>query len=189
MKSAWRIILVLALNCAGCSYLEHACRNLVAAPVDCIHDCMVDCRVRRIARQVWREVCENDQMPHSHAYAKGFEDGFVDYVEHNGTADAPAMPPAHLRNHSLHDGPQEIEDWYAGFRHGASAARESGLREKYLIPIGQPPRRPNEPVLAPERYAPPAENQTTSRRLPALEPLPKPADESAHALTGVDSRK
>src|SRR5262249_38791357 len=158
------------------------CRNLVAAPVDCIHDCMVDCRVRRIARQVWREVCQSDQMPHSHAYVKGFEDGFVDYVENNGTAEAPAMPPPHLRSHSLHVGPQETEDWYGGFGPGGWAAGEGGWRENYRVPIGKPPRRPSEPVLTPERIAPPAENPTASKRLPPLELMPKPPDEATHAL-------
>jgi hypothetical protein len=152
MKSAWRALLILSFNLTGCSYLGYACHNLVTEPADCIHDCMFECRLRRLARAAWRESCAGNprHADRSRWFVQGFEDGFVDYVDRNGQAEPPAMPPSHLRHcRDPLERQRAIEDWYAGFSEGAEAARQSSLRDRVITPIGMPPRSPYEPAGPP----------------------------------------
>lgn len=54
----------------------------------------------------------------------------------------PAVPPEHYRRkkYMTPEGVAAIEDWYAGFRHGAATAMASGLRNLVVLPVQCPPR-------------------------------------------------
>lgn len=173
MKSGRKIILILVLNLAGCSYLEHSVQNLVSAPVDTLQECLFRMRIRRIARSAWRRICSKEGAVYSSQFARGFEDGFVDYVDRGGTGEA-ATPPVHLQREGLRSlaAQQAIEEWYAGFRLGAATAKDTGLRERILVPIGLPPRPDSELTVTAQRSAPIGAGQGANVRPTTPQTLP-----------------
>src|SRR5262245_10097781 len=106
MKSAGLFLVFVCLS--GCGYCKYALENVVSAPVDAIEECSFRCRLRRLARTHWEQACKAESRSYSSVYEKGFEDGFVEYVDRNGNGDPPAMPPPHLQRSVLR-GPEGQE--------------------------------------------------------------------------------
>jgi hypothetical protein len=54
----------------------------------------------------------------------------------------PSVPPNKYRrkHYMTPEGASAVEDWYAGFRHGAATAMASGMRNLVVIPIQCPPK-------------------------------------------------
>ncbi len=163
---------------AGCgSFWENTRRNVAEAPVFGIDQCRISKRNQRLANEAWEAIARGQpRRAFSPDYACGFKAGYADYLESGGNGQPPAVPPFHYRlsKYQTPEGYQAIETWYAGFRDGSAAARASGLRQVFVLPLSAPPvnalvRNPDapaEPVL-------PAEVPTPgSRELPA----PRPAD-------------
>ena len=52
------------------------------------------------------------------------------------------LPPEryHRKRYATPEGCKAVEDWYAGFRHGAATAMASGLRSVQVIPVQCPPK-------------------------------------------------
>jgi len=148
MKLGRLLLLLVFLNSAGCSFFRYGAENVVNDPYNAAQDVAFRHRMRKFAREAWQEICKTDGKRHSKAYIEGFEDGFVDFIDADGTGDPPGAAPAHLRRQLLHseNGQLIIEDWFAGFRHGVQVARASGLREKYVMPIPLPPKPPQDPM-------------------------------------------
>ncbi|TWT96163.1 hypothetical protein Pla108_32500 [Botrimarina colliarenosi] len=63
-------------------------------------------------------------------YAWGFREGFAQYVYAGGTGEPPAMPPRPYWqvDQRTAEGAAAVNSWFAGYRHGASVAREGGYR-------------------------------------------------------------
>ena len=144
MAIALRLLLVCLppLCLGGCSYTPYLVRNLVAPPVDYVHNCRFQRELGRLADQAWREAASaHPDTTYSLAYMQGFHDGFVDYIDSNGSGEPHAVPPKHYRHPVLRTPQQqnEIEDWFVGFRHGAHVALDSRWRLQVVVPIGQPP--------------------------------------------------
>ncbi|MCI0684018.1 MAG: hypothetical protein L0Y71_18065, partial [Gemmataceae bacterium] len=118
----------LATTQSGC-FFAYALHNLYQAPADCLDEHVLHCRLDKEAKKAWAAV--HAQEPGFSAdYAAGFRAGFVDYLEYNSLGEPPAAPPYRYRR-LCNLSPrkvQAIDDWNAGFRHGASAAHDSGLR-------------------------------------------------------------
>jgi hypothetical protein len=148
MKRRRLLLLLVLLHSAGCSFLYYGAENVVNDPYNAAQECAFRNRMRRFAREAWREICKTDGKCYSAAHVEGFEDGFVDFIDADGTGDPPGAAPAHLRRRLLKSdtGQIEIENWFAGFRHGVQVARASGLREKYVMPIPLPPKPPQDPM-------------------------------------------
>jgi hypothetical protein len=94
------------------------------------------------AKEAWREAqAACPDQSYSRDYACGFKAGFRDYLDAGGSGDPPAVPPFRYRlsDYDSPGGHQAVEDWYAGFRHGSTAARASGFRELNLVPLSAPP--------------------------------------------------
>jgi hypothetical protein len=89
-------------------------------------------------------------MPYSRDYARGFLKGFEDYVYAGGNGLPPPVPPPRYWGiyYQTPEGHQAIEDWFAGFRHGTEAARDSGYREQVLVPLSRP-------IIEPEDFPAP----------------------------------
>lgn len=151
IRKAVLLLVTLTLVNVGCCYTgtatcgwemyTNSVRNLTEEPARFVDRLLLVSKIRQRAREAWKSVCEASPEQHySSDYADGFEAGFRDYVEAGGSGEPPGMPPPCYRS-SCYDGPghQAVLDWYAGFRHGAVAARESGLREAVLIPLGGVP--------------------------------------------------
>ena len=150
MKLGRAVLLIFLLSPTGCSFVGYGIHNAINAPFDAVQECAFRYRLRQRAREEWQKTPCEERESHSAAYAKGFEDGFVDYIDANGTGEPPAMAPKHLRAGllQLNDGQEDIEAWFDGFRHGARVAQETGLREQVVMPIGRPARTPVEPLPA-----------------------------------------
>jgi hypothetical protein len=77
-------------------------------------------------------------------YRNGFLEGYVDYLDAGGNGEPPAVPPFCYRLVVFQNPPghKEMEEWFAGFRHGSAAARATGQRELITLPITSPPLPP-----------------------------------------------
>jgi hypothetical protein len=183
-----RIVILVALSTLpGCAFFGYGICNVVEEPVDALDELFARCRFRAMANAAWNEVASKD-APHVYSadYARGFKDGFVDYLDANGPGEPPAAPPWCYRraNHETPDGLQAIEDWFAGFRHGASAAQATGYRQFVAIPLAAQPRGPEgaprvqaglqpgmdlapaEPLPPPRKLGPSQSNPDTNRKDP-----------------------
>jgi hypothetical protein len=157
---------VLGVGGAGCgTFWENTCRNLREAPIYGLNECRVEARNARLARQAWDSLRRSHpEEAYSSDFGDGFQDGYADYLESGGSGQPPAVPPFRYRlaRYQTPAGYRAIEDWYAGFRAGAAAAKDSGLRELFVLPLSAPP------INAVETRPAPA---------PALIPVPPPARE------------
>jgi hypothetical protein len=169
MKSVQRILLILLLCPGGCSFAEYAVHNIIAFPVDASDNYHRTLKLHRLAQAAAERIQHEEGRVFCTAYRQGFEYGFVDYIENGGTGEPPATPPVHLQRSSLRF-PEKQEDipiWYTGYRHGARVGQETGLREKFLVPIAAPPL-PIIPPLYQEKNRP---NEFTTPELPSPRPV------------------
>lgn len=132
-------ILSLCVAGPGCGPMAEATRTLVIQPT---HYCLTlnaleECnRNKRVAEAVWLQVqAATPDRVYSEDYAEGFKQGFEDYL-YAGPGNPPVIPPRWYwkAKYQTVEGRQAIEDWHAGFRHGTSAAHESGYRQLVVIP-------------------------------------------------------
>ncbi len=165
----------------GCGPITYATRTLVIEPV---HYCLTADNILETRRnyKLAEYACESitkSEPDHTYSadYVDGFKDGFADYLYAGGTGEPPPLPPRHYWkiDYETPEGHQAIVDWFAGFRHGAVVAQESGYRQWVTIPSSLPPR--NAPdrqpsVIAPESVAVPSSE-------PALPPPRKVAPPQA----------
>ncbi len=176
MKIGNRLLVFCLLSPTTGCFVGYGIQNSVSSPLDAAQECLFRYRTRQQARDAWRKVPDEEGKCYSADYVKGFEDGFVDYVDAGGNGEPPAAPPPHRQRTLLRweEGQNMIEDWYAGFRHGARVARASGLRERAIMPIARPPLTPTEPypaqVVVPAQYVAPA-----PAVVPAQVVIPAPA--------------
>jgi hypothetical protein len=176
-------LLCLLFLCAapGCTWIPYAVKNFAGAQCDMWTRVCLRARLRHEADAAWEQVlkCAGDVV-YSDFYARGFREGFVEFLDADGTGEPPAAPPWRFRNHQFltPEGRQEVEDWFAGYRHGAAVARASGLREMVVVPLALPPLHvtlgvpempppPDGPVEVPHEPLPP-------EPLPAPRTLPAP---------------
>jgi hypothetical protein len=113
----------------------------------------------KLADVAWKQVEQQDNgQAYSKDYACGFKMGYCDYLFAGGTGEPPALPPCTYWGlcNETPAGIQAMQDWFAGFRHGAAAARASGKRELVIIPMNlkntgspSPPPPPSPPGLLP----------------------------------------
>jgi hypothetical protein len=185
-----RLLLALGLLQPGCSFFCYGLDNLVEEPIDARDDLLMECRFSRMAEEAWQKVVADDPSPqYSYHYACGFKSGFVDYLDAGGTGDPPAAPPWIYRTAAFEtpEGQQDVRDWFAGFRHGAAAAKASGYREAAVVlPIALPPYQPygrlpaaaGPPAPIPAAAGPPAPKPAAPPEvLPPPRPLMPKADE------------
>lgn len=155
---------------SGFEVLRYSSRNLLEAPITAGEDRLERHWHRQQADQAWQHWQHGPAgHPVTVHYERGFKDGFADYLYAGGTGQPPPVPPWTLRTAAFETpaGARAVEDWFAGFRQGASAARESGLRELVVVPSSSPPALQAAPA--------PATSQATPRG-PSLETLPLPRE-------------
>lgn len=147
---AWFALAICAVG-AGCEtpigsgfeIWRYTTRNLFELPLDSRDDCVERTRNRREAQTAWKKVqAEHPEKTYSVYYSQGFQDGFADYLYAGGNGQPPVVPPWYYRRaaHETPEGIASTEDWFAGYRHGARAAKESGLREMIVVPVSLPGR-------------------------------------------------
>jgi hypothetical protein len=183
MIAALRYLLVCLplLGLSGCSWFPYIVHNVGGEIIETTGCCHLHLKACALADREWKALCsEHPDGSYSPAYAHGFHDGFVDYVEHNGLAEPPAIPPVCYRYPSLRTPAQQqkIEDWFAGFRHGAQSALAQGWRDGVIVPISRPPITPvvtfSQEVIPTPSADPPSKIQYEELP-PPKGPPPKPA--------------
>jgi hypothetical protein len=184
MKLRHLIAMTLLAFAAGCSWVPYALNNMLETPTEVVERYALRCRFRRMAKDAWAE-CSKGQK-YSRYYERGFKDGFVEFLDADGTGNPPAVPPWWYRqNRFLTPGGQlEVEDWLAGYRQGALVARASGYRIIVTVPVTLPPlhtpgpEAPQVPVTAGPDAAvtlpPPRIQPAPGQEEPELVPLPTP---------------
>jgi len=137
-KPIWAIIFLALLN-SGCScFMTYAVENLTHYPLDEVDEFAEHQRNTVLGHAAWRQIEEAcPGQPSSHDYKKGFIKGYADYLYYGGKGDPPAFPPWHYQ--TIHtqtpQGYLKAEDWFAGWRHGAEVAQQSGRRQFVPTPI------------------------------------------------------
>ena len=165
---------------SGCSWSPYLIPNLICAPVQAIDDLCFCYKANVLANEAWDELlAHNPKDSLSSAYGHGFRHGFADYLNRNGDGAPPALPPAYYRLPGLRTPEQQrqIEDWFAGFKHGSDVAHEQRWRQGVVVPIARPP------LVAPTIYheivpvgsaQPVAPAQPAAPAPPNIEELPRP---------------
>jgi hypothetical protein len=185
-----RAVVGLVLLCPGCMFGE-ATHVLSSRVHQAVEGCAERRRNAQWAEEAWVAVVRCAGPGLSEDYARGFKNGFADFL-YFGRGEPPPLPPEHYRGlkYQTPQGYRAIEDWFAGYRHGAAAAAQSGKRELVTGPssLRQPvvlegpaqqavvvPSMPGapEPALAPRPVPAPAQ-------LPP--PVPAAAADSGQGL-------
>lgn len=194
-------LLVASLQ-TGCGVGKQLAENVVIHPLqwnrytDAIGRHLRD---KSLAEEAWDEVCTRDGDIYSRHYRRGFFDGFNDYLDLGGTGDPPVAPPrSYWRVYFQNpEGHQAIQDWFEGFRHGASIARASGVRDYVIVPLSSlPPRE----IMTDEVPLPDSSLERDEQKAPApgqkepMGPLPeqlpkKPGDKEGPAKPQITPPK
>jgi hypothetical protein len=133
------MLLVSTIMSAGCTVCHQTKRTICDEPLRFseLKDRKRSLRAYRDwAARVWKaEVAACGTGAYSDDYARGFSDGFSDFCYAGGSGEPPPIPPREFWNLSARspDGHAAADDWFAGYRHGARAAREGGYRDRAIV--------------------------------------------------------
>lgn len=152
-------ILAASILSPGCTLVCDGVRTVYTCVEDKIEDTLEYRRDRQLANEVWSETCGcQPGQSYSDDYVHGWKDGFVDYLYRGGNGEPPPLPPARYRKfrYQTPQGYQAIEEWFAGYRAGATAARETNYRRWITGPVAAAvPAAGCCPAVDPHLAAPP----------------------------------
>ena len=176
-------VAALSLLGGGCAIVQDGACLTAYRMKEAVGDCAESARNHKWAEQAWKNVLRAcPQVCYSDDYAVGFRDGFSEYLYRGGNGEPPPLPPKHYRSvaYQTPAGYKAIEDWFAGYRHGTTAAREGGFRQYVTGPTG---------MHGPPPVSLPIAVESAQETLPPVEvPLEPPPQTSTHArITGVHS--
>lgn len=126
------LLVLLATGAPGCGLVHNGTCTLSSQLKQSFEDCAELMRNCKLADQAWEELEKcSGKGSLSKDYEKGFKDGFASYLYRGGCGEPPPLPPQCYRclKYQTPEGYQAVLDWFAGYRHGAAAARQSGYRE------------------------------------------------------------
>ena len=165
----------LSILCSGCALFEDANRNLIGAVTTPFEMHKEIARNKRWAETAWQKSCMNSgSRQFSSDYAQGFKDGYAEYLFRGGDGEPPLLAPLRYRNlsHQTPEGYLAAEEWFAGYRHGAGVAHDTGARRWITGPTGLLFETP-----APIGHAP------THGPIERTEPLPLPMPKQLPKMT------
>lgn len=163
---------------AGCNLAYYAGHNLTNEVVSRLDECKLDRRLRSEARAAWREVGQQYQVGgRCPEFEDGFQDGYIDYLQHGGVPRPPVVPPLKYRRSKYlsPEGQAQVKEYFQGFQYGAEVAAASGKREYLTVPLllpAPPPATPLNISRAPVLPAPP-DAAPLAPVVPGV-PLPEP---------------
>lgn len=166
----------LCLLSSSCALIEDGHHNICYSISTAIHTHKEKERNRRWAECAWCQV-----QPHSDGgffsedYARGFKDGYAEYLYRGGDGEPPVMAPVRYRHvrYQTPQGYQAVQDWFHGYRHGAMVARDSGARQW----VTGPTSLGSEPIVVEPHPVPPPLVTTPiviPQAPPKAEPIPLP---------------
>jgi hypothetical protein len=142
------ILIALVLSGTGCRLAHEAWHTTIAEPIHYprnIDDKLSHRRFTSMAEIALEEAvvaarADLDDYqcdPFSDDFERGFIDGFVQYMTAGGTGAPPALPPRRYWKGKFQNpsGYQQIQDWFAGYEHGAEIARASNYRTFVTVPV------------------------------------------------------
>jgi hypothetical protein len=181
MRGAGLLLAGGLVAAGGCTLAIDAGRNIVHEEAICAGGVKARLQARLEADQAWYRAREATPfVVYSDAYGDGFRDGYVDFAVNGGRCSPPALPPPCYRTQSS-DSAKLAADWFAGFRHGADAARADDAHARRLVPVvvavgpntaATHPTAPS-PAVAEPPLAKPAEQRPAPG--PVL-PMPRPVN-------------
>jgi hypothetical protein len=121
-----------AAFCQGCNLPCVATGCVSSRMTQCIDDFKERARNSRWAKTAWQDYVSADPEAHFSAdYEAGFLDGFTDYLYRGGNGDPPPLPPKMYRRLRFQTpgGYRAIEEWFTGYRAGATVAQREGYRQ------------------------------------------------------------
>jgi hypothetical protein len=133
-------VFVLAFFSSGCTVFWDAARTTIVEPAHYpthLEHLLLYVRMHKAAEKAWRDAQANGPS-YSKDYEKGFRTGFSDYLQYGGNGEPPSIPPACYWKNDSATGRDAVHEWSAGFRHGSTAARQSGIRELIVVPLSGP---------------------------------------------------
>jgi hypothetical protein len=180
MRSAglarWAIALCVLCN-AGCGLVTNATHNLSAGFHDSLDALSEKRRTETWARQAWESAsCRSGCQTFSEDYERGFKAGFCCYVANGGNGEPPALPPEKYRcvRYQSPQGYRAIEEWFAGYRHGVTMAREGGYRDLVTGPSSLRFSAVTEATAPPALTESAIQPTRTSPRLVNADVVPRP---------------
>jgi hypothetical protein len=130
-------LMVLSITSSGCALVQDSCRNVFVGLKTPVEEHREKARNRQWAEAAWQQVvgsCSHgfaNHVDYSKDYAHGFKDGFAEYLYRGGDGEPPLVAPLRYRDtrYQNEQGYHAVQDWFAGYRHGAAMARDSGARK------------------------------------------------------------
>jgi hypothetical protein len=132
------LVLGLCISGQGCNLIVNMGRNAVFETSRNTSAVVEEVRNGGLANAAWKDFEEaNGGQSYSTDYARGFKYGFADYLYAGGNGNPPPQPPSHYWcvRYQTPAGYEAIQDWFAGYRQGALAAKQTGLRESVIVPL------------------------------------------------------
>jgi hypothetical protein len=189
MRTPFTVCLLAATQLmAGCALVRDATDLVAYKARQCCNECAERRRDERWAEEAWEQ--QQGCGPHtawSLDYARGFKEGYADFLFRGGSGEPPLVAPKTYRTvgYQTPEGYRAIQEWFDGYRYGAATARQSGYRQFVtgpcsLLPGGPPPQTPAGPD---DRVLPsPEQERLPPPRKEKDAPPPTPTDLPARML-------
>jgi hypothetical protein len=169
-------LMILSITSSGCALVQDSCRNVCVSLKTPLEEHREKARNRQWAEAAWQQVACTRNLSgvgrgFSEDYANGFKDGFAEYLFRGGDGEPPLVAPLRYRDtrYQTEQGYHAVQDWFAGYRHGAAMARDSGARRW----ITGPSSLQGELASHPMPQEPPLVDRPVPEKLTPI-PLPQP---------------
>ena len=157
MWTRWLGTLALCTLTPGCQLASNAIHNVCYETRLNTAEVQERCDYEKLAKASWETVKSTEPCAEwSKDHEDGFIDGFVDYLQFGGPGQPPYVPPKRYWGPNYHtpEGYRAIEEWFAGFRHGVTAAEQSGYRRWSKVPSAHATESPPLPAAVPPEVGP-----------------------------------
>jgi hypothetical protein len=180
-KSAALLVIALGLFSSGCTVAWRTARTLVAEPAHYptyLEHCVLQRQTRKLAETAWQETAGAAGRAPQGCYADGFKEGYADFLQYGGNGEPPPIPPRDYWNEATPPGRTAAMEWFDGFRHGAAAAKQTGLRELIIVPASASLNRARSSTVSGSASDQPSLPLDPAEPLP----LPRPVEELREPL-------
>jgi hypothetical protein len=139
-RSLLLLIPLLGLSTAGCDMLVNFTRNVAYEIARCSDETIECYRFRKEAAAAWEEAEARCEEPFSADFARGFKQGYAEYLAAGGNGEPPPAPPCGywMTKGRLSEYFQAVQEWSNGYRTGAATARAKGARLPGIMPTATP---------------------------------------------------
>lgn len=141
----------LAPVLGGCNLYYYAAHNLINEAHVVHTQLEISHELRKDAKVLWQEVrAQYPRRMFTAEFRDGFIDGYADYLNRGGHAQAPTVPPPKFtrdRKYFTPEGHCLLKDYYLGFQYGMDVAVASGQRQFLTVPVVLPVRPEGPPAF------------------------------------------